>query len=162
MFLKKKSGHRILVIQDRLKDAKFITDAITTRYPDMKLITFDNLLTAFHEIVHSQYDLILLDCDIDGLQKFGGIKLIKAFNDKVPIIVTCTQDKKFMGLRYVVEGADNYYIIRYDYQRMLCKIVAIALNLISPLEYIRATANEDAITLEELGAELDTIRPAAS
>ncbi len=150
--MKKKSGHRILVIQSRLKDAKFITDSIREKYPDMKLVTFDNLHSAFHEVVHSEYDLVLLDCEIEGLQKFGGIKLFKSFNDKVPIITTCTPEQRFAGLRSVVEGADNYYIIRYDYQRMLCKIVAISLHLISPLDAIRdniAKENKNLIGKED-------------
>jgi DNA-binding response OmpR family regulator len=146
--LVEKPAHRILIIQDRLRDAKFIMDTITEKYPGMKLVTFDSILSAFHEIVYSKYDLILIDCDIEGFKKFSGVKLIRAFNDKVPIIVTCTEDQKFIGLRSVVEGADNYYIIRYDYQRMLCRIIAISLKLISPIDYIRTYANDDVVNAE--------------
>lgn len=141
--MKKIAGHRVLVIQDRLKDAKFIMDVVKEKFPDVKLVTFDTILSAFHEIVYSEYDLVIIDCDIEGFQKFAGVKLIKSFNDKVPIIVTCTEENKFLGLRSVVEGADNYYIIRYNYKDMLSKIVAIALNLISPIDYITAFANDD-------------------
>jgi len=112
-------------------------ETIAEKHPEMKLVTFDCLISAFHEIVHSDYDLILVDCEIEGFQQFSCVKLIKAFNDHVPIIVTCTEEQKFIGLRSVVEGADNYYIIRYNYKQMLCKIIAISLNLIAPIDYIR-------------------------
>lgn len=128
---------RAIIIQNRMEDTRFLHKTIIEKFPNFKLVHFESLLDAFHEIVHSKYDLILIDSGVHGFNNFAAIKLVKAFNDNVPIIVTCKEEDKFSGLKSVVEGADNYYIIRYNYQVMLQRIISLTLNLTSSLDFLR-------------------------
>ncbi len=135
--MKNSKVRKILIIQNREEDTKFLYRSIRDNFPDFRITTYTNVLDAFSEIVYADYDLVLLDCDVQGYENNNGIRLIKSFKESVPIIVTCKEENKFMGLRSVVEGADNYYVIRYDYQRMLCKIISVSLNLTSIVDTIR-------------------------
>ena len=111
------------------------------------------MLSTFNNIVDKKCDLILIDCEVKGFQNFHAIELIKSYAPNVPIIVTCKNESRHIALRAVVDGADNYYIIRYDYQDMLHKILCISLKMQSPAElarkyaHLQATKNADGETV---------------
>jgi DNA-binding NarL/FixJ family response regulator len=131
------NSYRAIIIQNRMEDTRFLHNAISRKFPNFNLVYFESILDAFHEIVHSKCDLLIIDSGVQGFESFAAIKLVKAFNDNVPIIVTCTEKNKFTGLKSVVEGADNYYIIRYNYVNMLERIISLTLNLVSTVDFLR-------------------------
>jgi DNA-binding response OmpR family regulator len=120
-----------------MEDTRFLYKTISEKFPNFKLVHFESILDAFHEIVHSEYDLLLIDSGVQGFESFSAINLVKAFNDNVPIVVTCTEEAKFTGLKSVVQGANNYFIIRHNYASMLQRIISLTLNLTSTLDFLR-------------------------
>jgi CheY-like chemotaxis protein len=128
---------RIIVIQNNKEQLSLLSEYINQNFCDAKIIAHEGLISAFKDITLTKYDLIFIDCNSEGFENFVAIKLIKAFNDKVPIIVTCNEENKFLGLKSVIEGADNYFIIRKNYSRMLYKIASISLKLHNSIDYIQ-------------------------
>ena len=115
-------------------------DTIRERFPRFKIRIYNDLLEGFQDIAFSKYDLMLIDCEIKGFKNFHGVKLVRSFNNKAAILVTCREHKKHEGMRAVLEGADNYYIIRKDYKDMLEKILCLTLKMKPPSELIRKYA----------------------
>jgi len=113
---------RVLVVEDEPKLASYLQKGLGENGYVVD-IAGDGIDGA-HMAVHGDYDLVLLDVMLPGIDGFGVLKAIRAGKDVAVLMLTARDrvDDRVLGLR---EGADDYLVKPFAFSELLARIEAL-------------------------------------
>lgn len=114
---------RVLIIEDEIKIATFMKNGLKQERYEVDLET--NGRDGLEIAMNTQYDLILLDVMLPGMNGIDILKELRANNYNVPIILISALDStedRVNGLDY---GADDYISKPFSFDELAARIRAI-------------------------------------
>ena len=101
------------VIQEALKDASYATDWVK------------NGQAALDTLACQNYDLILLDLGLPGKDGLEVLKVIRAKNNPVPLLIITARDGLDDRIRGLDGGADDYVLKPFEMTELLARMRAV-------------------------------------
>lgn len=114
---------RVLIIEDEIKIATFMKNGLKQERYEVDLET--NGRDGLELAMNTQYDLILLDVMLPGMNGIDILKELRANNYNVPVILISALDStedRVNGLDY---GADDYISKPFSFDELAARIRAI-------------------------------------
>ena len=113
---------RVLVVEDEPKLASYLHKGLAENGHVVD-IARDGIDGA-HMAVHGDYDLVLLDVMLPGIDGFGVLKAIRGSKDVAVLMLTARDsvDDRVLGLR---EGADDYLVKPFAFSELLARMEAL-------------------------------------
>jgi DNA-binding NarL/FixJ family response regulator len=98
----------ILIVDDHLVVRKGVKLLINDKFRSYKTYDCENYSSAVDLVGKINFDLILLDININGVENSSIMKEIKDIQPNVKILIFSSHDEKVYGIRYIQNGADGY------------------------------------------------------
>jgi len=113
---------RVLVVEDEPKLASYLQKGLGENGHVVD-VARDGIDGA-HMAVHGEYDLVLLDVMLPGIDGFGILKAIRKSKDVAVLMLTARDsvDDRVLGLR---EGADDYLVKPFAFSELLARMEAL-------------------------------------
>jgi len=113
---------RILGVEDEPKLAAYLQKGLTENGYVVD-VAHDGIDGA-HLAVHGDYDLVVLDVMLPGIDGFGVLKAIRAGKDTAVLMLTARDrvEDRVSGLR---EGADDYLVKPFAFSELLARLTAL-------------------------------------
>lgn len=113
---------RVLVIEDEPKLADYLRKGLGENGYVVDLAT--DGIDGRHLALHGEYDLIVLDVMLPGIDGFSILKDVKAQKDVAVLMLTArdTVEDRVHGLR---EGADDYLVKPFAFSELLARLTAL-------------------------------------
>ncbi len=113
---------RLLVIEDELKLAGYLRQGLTENGYVVDIA--HNGIDGGHLAVSGDYDLILLDVMLPGMDGFGVLEVIRK-NKPVPVLILTARDQVEDRVRGLHDGADDYLIKPFAFSELLARVLAL-------------------------------------
>ncbi|WP_046175253.1 response regulator transcription factor [Domibacillus indicus] len=115
------SDHRILIVEDEERIARLLELELEHEgYKTKKVLDGLDAISAFRE---SEFDLVLLDVMLPGLDGMGVLRRIKQGSD-VPVILLTAKDETADKVSGLDLGASDYVTKPFDMDELLARIRA--------------------------------------
>lgn len=113
---------RVLVIEDEPKLADYLRKGLSENGYVVDLAT--DGIDGQHLALHGDYDLIVLDVMLPGIDGFSVLKAVKAHKDVAVLMLTARDsvEDRVHGLR---EGADDYLVKPFAFSELLARLTAL-------------------------------------
>lgn len=113
---------RVLVVEDEPKLASYLQKGLGENGHVVDVVR--DGIDGAHMAVHGEYDLILLDVMLPGIDGFGILKAIRKSKDVAVLMLTARDsvDDRVLGLR---EGADDYLVKPFAFSELLARMEAL-------------------------------------
>ena len=113
---------RILVIEDEPKLANYLRKGLTESGYVVDVAS--DGIDGAHLAVHGNYDLVLLDVMLPGIDGFGVLKALRQERD-TPVLMLTARDQVEDKVRGLQEGADDYLAKPFAYSELLARVQAL-------------------------------------
>ena len=114
---------RLLVIEDEVKLAQYLHKGLTENGHVVDLahdgIEGKRLATG------GEYDLVLLDLMLPGIDGFGVLASIRALDRPPPVLMLTARDKVEDRVRGLEKGADDYLVKPFAFSELLARVTAL-------------------------------------
>lgn len=114
---------RVLIIEDEIKIATFMKNGLKQERYEVDLET--NGRDGLEIAMNTQYDLILLDVMLPGMNGIDILKELRANNYNVPIILISALDSTEDRVNGLDFGADDYISKPFSFDELAARIRAI-------------------------------------
>ncbi len=114
---------RILIIEDEIKIATFMKNGLKQERYEVDLET--NGREGLELAMNTQYDLILLDVMLPGMNGIDILKELRANNYNVPVILISALDSTEDRVNGLDFGADDYISKPFSFDELAARIRAI-------------------------------------
>lgn len=153
------AGQRVIVVDDHPLFREAVRQALATAFPGIA-IAEAGTLDAVVEILSrdSDYDLVLLDLKMPGVQGFSGLVYLRAEHPSVPIAVVSASEEAHLMRRAIELGASGYIPKSSSVETMKRAIAAVLNGDIWLPEdaSARSAADNEA---DQLARKLTTLTP---
>ncbi|WP_241119396.1 response regulator, partial [Achromobacter xylosoxidans] len=113
---------KILVIEDEKKLAEYLRRALT-EHSYVVDVAMDGV-SGLHLARESQYDLILLDVMLPGMDGFSVLHELRK-TDRVPVLMLTARDKLEDRVKGLRDGADDYLAKPFALSELLARVLAL-------------------------------------
>jgi two-component system copper resistance phosphate regulon response regulator CusR len=114
---------RLLVVEDEVKLAQYLLKGLGESGYVVDLardgIEGRRLATG------GEYDLVLLDLMLPGIDGFGVLSAIRAANRRLPVLMLTARDKVEDRVRGLEQGADDYLVKPFAFSELLARVGAL-------------------------------------
>jgi two-component system copper resistance phosphate regulon response regulator CusR len=114
---------RLLVIEDEVKLAQYLHKGLSENGHVVDLahdgIEGRRLATG------GEYDLVLLDLMLPGIDGFGVLSAIRAQRRQLPVLMLTARDKVEDRVRGLEQGADDYLVKPFAFSELLARVHAL-------------------------------------
>jgi two-component system copper resistance phosphate regulon response regulator CusR len=114
---------RLLVVEDEVKLAQYLLKGLSENGHVVDLardgIEGRRLATG------GDYDLVLLDLMLPGVDGFGVLAAIRAANRRLPVLMLTARDKVEDRVRGLEQGADDYLVKPFAFSELLARVGAL-------------------------------------
>ena len=114
---------RLLVIEDEVKLAQYLHKGLSENGHVVDIardgIEGRRLATG------GDYDLVLLDLMLPGIDGFGVLSAIRAANRRLPVLMLTARDKVEDRVRGLEQGADDYLVKPFAFSELLARVGAL-------------------------------------
>jgi two-component system, OmpR family, copper resistance phosphate regulon response regulator CusR len=114
---------RLLVIEDEAKLAQYLHKGLSESGHVVDLahdgIEGRRLATG------GEYDLVLLDLMLPGIDGFGVLRAIRAEKPKLPVLMLTARDKVEDRVRGLEQGADDYLVKPFAFSELMARVGAL-------------------------------------
>jgi DNA-binding response OmpR family regulator len=114
---------RVLIIEDEIKIATFMKNGLKQERYEVDLET--NGRDGLENAMNTQYDLILLDVMLPGMNGIDILKELRANNYNVPVILISALDSTEDRVNGLDFGADDYISKPFSFDELAARIRAI-------------------------------------
>jgi DNA-binding NarL/FixJ family response regulator len=120
------AGQRVIVVDDHPLFREAVKQALSTAFPGIA-IAEAGTLDAVSAILarDSEYDLVLLDLKMPGVQGFSGLVYLRAEYPSVPIAVVTASEEAHLMRRAIELGASGYIPKSSNVETMKRAIAAV-------------------------------------
>lgn len=118
---------KILLVEDEKKIAETLKKGLSEQLYHVELC-YDGTL-AKHLFESRPFDLIILDINLPGINGYDLCRMIRASNERIPVIMLTalnSTDDKVIGFD---AGADDYIVKPFDFVELLVRIRALLKRL---------------------------------
>jgi two-component system copper resistance phosphate regulon response regulator CusR len=130
---------RLLVIEDEVKLAQYLHKGLSESGHVVDLahdgIEGRRLATG------GEYDLVLLDLMLPGIDGFGVLAAIRAEKRQLPVLMLTARDKVEDRVRGLEQGADDYLVKPFAFSELLARVGALgrrgAAGAVQPVTALR-------------------------
>ncbi len=114
---------RLLVIEDEVKLAQYLHKGLTENghVVDLAHDGIDGKRLA----LGGEYDLVLLDLMLPGIDGFGVLQAIRAEKSQLPVLMLTARDKVEDRVRGLEKGADDYLVKPFAFSELLARVSAL-------------------------------------
>ena len=143
---------RVLVIEDEIKLAEYLRKGLSESGHVVD-VAHDGI-DGKHLALHGEYDLIVLDVMLPGIDGFGVLKALRERRNTAVLMLTARDsvEDRVKGLQ---DGADDYLVKPFAFSELLARLNALSRRGTRP-------SGEDATTLKLGTLELDLNKRKAS
>jgi len=113
---------RLLVIEDELKLADYLHKGLSENGYVVDLAR--DGIEGRHLATQGEYDLLLLDLMLPGIDGFGVLKAVRA-RGNTPVLMLTARDKVEDRVRGLQEGADDYLVKPFAFSELLARVGAL-------------------------------------
>jgi two-component system, OmpR family, copper resistance phosphate regulon response regulator CusR len=114
---------RLLVIEDEVKLAQYLHKGLSENGHVVDLahdgIEGRRLATG------GEYDLVLLDLMLPGIDGFGVLAAIREHKRQLPVLMLTARDKVEDRVRGLEQGADDYLVKPFAFSELLARVTAL-------------------------------------
>ena len=114
---------RLLVIEDEAKLADYLHKGLSENGHVVDVAR--NGIEGRHLATEGEYDLLLLDLMLPGIDGFGVLKAVRAKHPARPVLMLTARDKVEDRVRGLQEGADDYLVKPFAFSELLARIGAL-------------------------------------
>lgn len=114
---------RLLVIEDEVKLAQYLHRGLSEN---------GHVVDVAHDGIEGRrlalggdYDLVLLDLMLPGVDGFGILSAIRAEKRQLPVLMLTARDKVEDRVRGLEEGADDYLVKPFAFSELLARVGAL-------------------------------------
>ena len=145
---------RVLVVEDEAKLAEYLRQGLTES--GFVVDVAHDGIDGKHLAIHGEYDLIVLDVMLPGIDGFGVLKALRQTKDTAVLMLTA-RDRVEDRVKGLQDGADDYLVKPFAFSELLARLNALARR------GARSGSSGEAATTLRLGAlELDLAKHKAS
>jgi two-component system copper resistance phosphate regulon response regulator CusR len=114
---------RLLVIEDEAKLAQYLHKGLSEsgHVVDVARDGIDGRRLA----VGGEYDIILLDLMLPGIDGFGVLKAVRSEGRRTPVLMLTARDKIEDRVAGLEQGADDYLVKPFAFSELLARITAL-------------------------------------
>ena len=113
---------RLLVIEDELKLADYLHKGLSENGYVVDVAR--DGIEGRHLATQGEYDLLLLDLMLPGIDGFGVLKAVRA-SGNTPVLMLTARDKVEDRVRGLQEGADDYLVKPFAFSELLARVAAL-------------------------------------
>lgn len=113
---------RLLVVEDELKLAEYLRHGLSEN--GYVVDVAHNGIDARHLALSADYDLILLDVMLPGMDGFGVLAAIRK-TKPVPVLMLTARDQVEDRVRGLRDGADDYLVKPFSFSELLARVLAL-------------------------------------
>jgi two-component system copper resistance phosphate regulon response regulator CusR len=114
---------RLLVIEDEVKLAQYLHKGLTENGHVVDLA--NDGIEGRRLATGGDYDLVLLDVMLPGVDGFGVLAAIRAERRNLPVLMLTARDKVEDRVRGLEQGADDYLVKPFAFSELLARIGAL-------------------------------------
>ncbi|GAB4038985.1 MAG: heavy metal response regulator transcription factor [Rubrivivax sp.] len=114
---------RLLVIEDEVKLAQYLHKGLSEN---------GHVVDIAHDGIEGrrlatggEYDLVLLDLMLPGIDGFGVLRAIRAERPKLPVLMLTARDKVEDRVQGLEQGADDYLVKPFAFSELLARVGAL-------------------------------------
>ncbi|AOB32601.1 transcriptional regulator [Bordetella sp. H567] len=113
---------KILIVEDELKTADYLHKGLTEQGCTVDLA--HNGIDGQHLAVEHDYDVIVLDAMLPGLDGFQVLRELRRFR-QTPVIMLTARDGVEDRIRGLQDGADDYLVKPFSFLELLARLQAL-------------------------------------
>jgi two-component system copper resistance phosphate regulon response regulator CusR len=114
---------RLLVIEDEVKLAQYLHKGLSENGHVVDLA--HDGIEGRRLAVGGEYDLVLLDLMLPGVDGFGVLAAIRAAKRQLPVLMLTARDKVEDRVRGLEQGADDYLVKPFAFSELLARVGAL-------------------------------------
>jgi two-component system copper resistance phosphate regulon response regulator CusR len=114
---------KILIIEDELKTAAYLQRGLSEQ--DCTVDLAHDGVDGRHLAIEVDYDVIVLDVMLPGIDGFAVLKAIRAVK-QTPVIMLTARDRVEDRIKGLQEGADDYLVKPFSFLELLARLQALA------------------------------------
>lgn len=114
---------RLLVIEDEPKLAQYLHKGLSENGHVVDL-AYDGI-EGRRLATGGEYDLVLLDLMLPGVDGFGVLSALRAHNRRTPVLMLTARDKVEDRVRGLEQGADDYLVKPFAFSELLARVGAL-------------------------------------
>lgn len=115
---------RLLVIEDEVKLAQYLHKGLSESGHVVD-VAHDGI-EGRHLATGGEYDVVLLDLMLPGVDGFGVLSAMRAGGKRTPVLMLTARDKVEDRVRGLEQGADDYLVKPFAFSELLARIGALA------------------------------------
>ena len=113
-------ARRILIVEDEKKIADTLQFGLNERGFDVE-VAYDGKL-GYHLFCAQDFDIIILDINLPGINGYDLCKLIRDKNQHIPVLMLTSMSALNDKIQGYESGADDYMIKPFEFKELLLKI----------------------------------------
>lgn len=113
---------RILVVEDERKLGDYLYKGLTEHAYVVDVAR--NGVDGQHMAIHGEYDILVLDVMLPGVDGFGILAAVRNLKD-TPVLMLTARDKVEDRVRGLQGGADDYLVKPFSFSELLARIQAL-------------------------------------
>jgi two-component system copper resistance phosphate regulon response regulator CusR len=113
---------RLLVVEDEPKLAEYLKKGLSENGYVVDVAR--DGIEGRHLATEGEYDLLLLDLMLPGVDGFGVLKAVRA-KGALPVLMLTARDKVEDRVRGLSEGADDYLVKPFAFSELLARVAAL-------------------------------------
>jgi two-component system, OmpR family, copper resistance phosphate regulon response regulator CusR len=113
---------RLLVVEDELKLSAYLEKGLTENGYVVDVAR--NGIEGRHFATEGDYQLVLLDIMLPGIDGFGVLKALRE-RGNTPVLMLTARDKVEDRVRGLQEGADDYLVKPFAFSELLARVAAL-------------------------------------
>ena len=114
---------RLLVVEDDVKLADYLNKGLSENGYVVDVAR--NGIEGRHLATEGDYQLVLLDIMLPGVDGFGVLKAIRGRSANLPVLMLTARDKVEDRVRGLQEGADDYLVKPFAFSELLARVAAL-------------------------------------
>ena len=114
---------RLLVIEDEVKLAQYLHKGLSENGHVVDLA--HDGIEGRRLAIGGEYDLVLLDLMLPGVDGFGVLSAIRAEKRALPVLMLTARDKVEDRVRGLEQGADDYLVKPFAFSELLARVGAL-------------------------------------
>jgi two-component system, OmpR family, copper resistance phosphate regulon response regulator CusR len=139
---------RVLVVEDEAKLADYLHKGLSESGYVVDVAR--NGIDGRNLATHGEYDIVLLDIMLPGVDGFGVLEAMRKRSARTPVLMLTARDKVEDRVRGLQEGADDYLVKPFAFSELLARVAA----LLRRGQVSAAASNSTVLTLADLEIDL--------
>ena len=143
-------GMKILIVEDETKTGDYLKQGLSEAGFSAELVR--NGIDGLHAGLAADYDLIILDVNLPGIDGWQVIKTLRAAGRELPVLFLTARDQVEDRVKGLELGADDYLVKPFAFSELLARIRTV----------LRRGRSKDEERLALADLELDVIKRRAT